>query len=86
MNPFCRKAKIIIMLRDLVDLVHSLHSQFVFSGDEIIEDFGEALKMENERIKGKSIPSQTTVINKLFYTSNILSLPENIKSFIKFLL
>ena len=30
-------SKIIIMLRDLVDLVHSLHSQFVFSGDEVIE-------------------------------------------------
>ena len=80
-NP---NAKIIIMLRDLVDLVYSLHSQFVFSGDEIIENFDEALKIEDVRIKGKSIPSQTTVINKLFYTSNILSLPQNINSFIDF--
>jgi len=80
-NP---NAKIIIMLRDLVELIHSLHSQFVFSGDEVIENFGKALKMENDRLHGDKIPSQTTVINKLFYTSNILSLPDNITSFINF--
>ena len=68
-NP---KAKIIIMLRDLVDLVHSLHSQFVFSGDEVIEDFTQALELEDSRLSGNSIPNQTTVVNKLFYTSNIL--------------
>jgi len=78
-NP---NAKIIIMLRDLVDLVHSMHSQFLFSGDEIIEDFEQALNSEKDRINGKNIPNQTTVDNKLFYTSNIISLPQNINSFI----
>ena len=80
-NP---KAKIIIMLRDLVDLVHSLHSQFVFSGDEVIEDFTQALKLEDSRLSGNRIPNQTTVVNKLFYTSNILSLPRSIQSFIRY--
>jgi hypothetical protein len=80
-NP---KAKIIIMLRDLVDLAHSLHSQFVFSGDEVIEDFSQALELENSRLSGDKIPHQTTVVNKLFYSSNILSLPENIQSFINY--
>ena len=80
-NP---KAKIIIMLRDLVDLVHSVHSQFVFSGDEVIEDFTQALELENSRLSGDKIPNQTTVVNKLFYTSNILSLPKNIQSFIDY--
>ena len=80
-NP---KAKIIIMMRDLVDLVHSMHSQFVFSGDEIVEDFKEALDLENERLNGRNIPDQTTVLNKLFYINNILSLPQNIKSFIDY--
>ena len=78
-NP---KAKIIIMLRNLVDLVHSLHSQFVFSGDEVVEDFSKALELENSRLSGDNIPTQTTVVNKLFYTSNILLLPKNIQSFI----
>ena len=80
-NP---KAKIIIMLRDLVDLVHSLHSQFVFSGDEVIEDFTQALELEDSRLSGNRIPNQTTVVNKLFYTSNILSLPRSIKSFVRY--
>ena len=80
-NP---KAKIIIMLRDFVDLVYSLHSQFVFSGDEVVEDFNKALDLENDRLNGINIPDQTTVINKLFYTKNILSLPENINSFINY--
>ena len=80
-NP---KAKIIIMLRDLVDLVHSVHSQFVFSGDEVIEDFTQALELEDSRLSGNKIPNQTTVVNKLFYTSNILSLPRSIQSFIRY--
>ena len=80
-NP---NAKIIIMLRDLVDLVHSIHSQFVFSGDEVIEDFTQALELEDSRLSGNKIPNQTTVVNKLFYTSNILSLPRSIQSFIRY--
>jgi len=75
-------AKIIIMIRNLVDLAHSLHSQFVFSGDEIIENFEEALRLESDRLEGNNIPEQTTLINKLFYSTNILSLPRNIQSFI----
>ena len=80
-NP---EAKIIIMLRDLVDLACSLHSQFVFSGDEVIEDFKEALDLEKNRLNGMNIPNQTTVVNKLFYTNNILGLPQNINSFINY--
>ena len=80
-NP---EAKIIIMLRDLVDLACSLHSQFVFSGDEVIEDFKKALDLEKDRLNGMNIPNQTTVVNKLFYTNNILELPQNINSFINY--
>ena len=78
-NP---KAKIIIMIRNLVDLVHSLHAQFIFSGDEIVEDFSKALDLEKSRLNGKNIPKQTTIVNKLYYTTNILSIPNNIKSYI----
>ena len=80
-NP---NSKIIIMLRDLVDLVYSMHSQFVFSGDEVIEDFKEALGLEGDRLNGMKIPNQTTVVNKLFYTQNILDLPKSIDSFIHY--
>tara|TARA_B100000575_G_scaffold45478_1_gene32683 strand:+ start:177 stop:1055 length:879 start_codon:yes stop_codon:yes gene_type:complete len=78
-NP---KAKIIIMIRNLVDLVHSMHAQFIFSGDEIVEDFSKALDLEKSRLNGKNIPKQTTIVNKLYYTTNILSIPNNIESYI----
>ena len=81
---FNSEAKIIIMLRNLVDLVYSLHSQFVFSGDEVVEDFKKALDLEQNRLNGIDVPNQTTVVNKLFYTNNILDLPYNIKSFIDY--
>ena len=81
---FNSEAKIIIMLRDLVDLVYSLHSQFVFSGDEVVEDFKKALDLEQNRLNGIDIPNQTTVVNKLFYTNNILDLPYNIQSFVDY--
>ena len=75
-HAFNPDAKIIIMLRNLIDLTYSMHSQFVFSGDETIENFKESLNIEDKRLRGKKIPTQTTVVNKLFYTSNILSLPK----------
>ena len=81
-HAFNPDAKIIIMLRNLIDLTYSMHSQFVFSGDETIENFQQALNIEDKRLRGKKIPTQTTIVNKLFYTSNILSLPKNINSFI----
>ena len=40
LNP---DARIIIMLRRPAEMLHSLHSQLVYSGDEDIEDFEEAL-------------------------------------------
>ena len=35
-------------------------------------------------LNGRNIPDQTTVLNKLLYINNILSLPQNIKSFIDY--
>jgi hypothetical protein len=49
-NP---KAGIIALLRNPVSLLHSLHSHFVFRGDEDIADFGTALAAEEGRASGK---------------------------------
>lgn len=54
-NP---SAKIIIILRNPVDFMHSLHMQYVNSGIENIKDFKEAIKLDPERKKGLNIPSQ----------------------------
>ena len=52
-NP---EARLIVMLRNPVDLVHSWHSQLYFSYMEDIEDFEKAWDMQEERAKGDHIP------------------------------
>ncbi len=49
MNDFNPAVKVIIMIRDPVDMVHSLHARMVLDGLETIEDFSEALAMEAKR-------------------------------------
>ncbi|MFC1684782.1 sulfotransferase [Pseudomonadota bacterium] len=52
-NP---KSKIIIMLRNPVDAMYSLHGQFLYTCNESIISFEKALDMESSRASGKSIP------------------------------
>lgn len=53
-NPGMR---IVAMLREPVEMMHSLHSQLLFSGDEDIEDFATALDAEADRAAGRRLPS-----------------------------
>lgn len=43
-RAFAPDARIVVMFRDPVDVVHALHSQMVFSGEEPIHDFAEAMR------------------------------------------
>ncbi|MAY81158.1 MAG: hypothetical protein CL930_10295 [Deltaproteobacteria bacterium] len=52
-------ARIIIMLRQPEQMLYSLHSQLLYSGEEDIEDFAEALAAEPDRAAGHRIPSST---------------------------
>ena len=52
----CPDADIVIMLRNPVDMLYSLHSQLLFSGVEDIEDFAEAMAAEPDRRKGERLP------------------------------
>jgi len=49
-------AQIIIMLRNPVDMMHSLHSQFLYESNEDIADFASALAAERDRRMGLRIP------------------------------
>ncbi len=49
-------ARIIIMLRDPIEMVHSLHFEQFTNGNENIENFEEALEAEGERAEGERIP------------------------------
>ena len=66
-KAFEPKAQIIIMLRNPVDLMYSLHNQWIFSGNEDAEDFYQALSLEDRRKKGESLPKKCFFPQGLFY-------------------
>jgi hypothetical protein len=59
-KAFSPAARIIIMLRNPVDVMHALHSQRVFNGNEDIEDFAAALEAEADRRQGLRLPQRAT--------------------------
>lgn len=65
---FSDDPRIVIMLRDPIDVLYSRHSQNVKCAVEDILDFKEAMDAEHERRLGKRIPNGTEVINDLFYS------------------
>ncbi len=51
-RDFSASADIVIMLRNPVEMLHSLHAQLVYSGQEIITDFGAAVDADARRRQG----------------------------------
>ena len=66
-KAFCPFARIIIMLRNPVDMLYSQHSQFLYNGNEDIIDFEKALEAEEDRKQGLRIPNNANFIKGLFY-------------------
>ncbi len=54
-KEFSPGAKILIMLRDPVEMLHSLHSQHLFNANEDVADFEKAVSLDDERINGKHL-------------------------------
>ncbi len=76
---FNKDAKIIVMLRNPIEMVYSWHSQLLNTADEEIKSFSAAWDMEKERRKGKNIPS-TCKSEKTLYYSEIAKYGEQIES------
>jgi hypothetical protein len=55
-HAFDPSSRIIILLRNPVDQMHSQHGEMLFQGDEDIRDFGQALAAEADRRCGRRIP------------------------------
>ncbi len=53
------QGRVIAMLREPVAMLYSLHSQLVYSGEEDITDFADALAAEADRRAGRRIPRST---------------------------
>ncbi len=64
-------AQIVVMLRNPADMLYSQHSQFLYNGNEDIEDFREALAAEPERKAGKRIPKSAHLVDGLFYSETV---------------
>ena len=52
------QAKIIVMLRNPVDMIYSFHSQLVFTADESEKNFEKAWRLQKTRQQGKQIPDR----------------------------
>lgn len=61
-------ARIIIVLRNPVDMVASLHAQFLFSGNESIRDFEKAYAAQAGRAQGRSVPWRAHASQGLLYS------------------
>jgi hypothetical protein len=66
-KAFCAEAAILIMLRNPVDMMYSLHSQRLAIGGEDIEDFARALAAEGDRRRGISLPRHPGMQEAVFY-------------------
>ena len=67
-HAFNPEAKIIIMLRESVSMMYSLHSQHLFNGNsETVQEFAAALALEAERKQHKHIPTRCREPKILFY-------------------
>lgn len=55
-KDFSPNAKILIMLRNPIEVVHALHSQFLLPANEDVFDFEIAVKLDEERKKGIRLP------------------------------
>jgi hypothetical protein len=74
-------ARIIAMVRDPVDQMHSQHSELVYQGEEDITDFAEALAAEDDRRQGRRVPATTTKPFGLLYRE-IASYAEQIERYL----
>ena len=54
-KSFSPDAKVLIMLRNPVDVIYSLHSQHLYDGNEDVLDFESALALDDERKAGRGI-------------------------------
>jgi hypothetical protein len=69
-RDFAPNAQIVIMLRNPVDVMYSLHRELVFYSGEVIRDFEEALAAEEDRKQGRRIgPSRRP--EALFYRETV---------------
>lgn len=79
-KQFDPEAKIIIMLRQPIDMIWSLHGWHLYTAADDILDFGEALAAQDDRRAGRRIPSDTVSPQMLLYT-DVVMFSEQVKRY-----
>jgi hypothetical protein len=64
-NP---EARGIVMLREPLEFLRSMHAKLLWDGDEECRDFERALELEPERRAGRSLPPNVRFPSILFYS------------------
>jgi Sulfotransferase domain len=80
-RSFAPGARIIVMLRDPVDLLASLHGELCRAGVEDILDLQAAIDAEPDRRAGRRIPKGVVNSGQLLY-SEAIAFPEQVQRFI----
>ncbi|MDJ0690515.1 MAG: sulfotransferase [Xenococcaceae cyanobacterium MO_188.B32] len=70
-HKFNPEAKIIILLREPLSFLYSLHNYYLNYTNEDEEDFSKALLLESSRIKGELIPPRTMCPSWLYYSKRV---------------
>jgi hypothetical protein len=70
-RAYAPDARIIVMLRNPVDVMYAQHSQLLFNVEEDIADFGEALDAEPARRRGERLPPGPLRVENLYYRESV---------------
>jgi hypothetical protein len=65
---FAPDARIVVMLRDPLEFLRSLHAKLLWAGDEDQASFERALDLEPRRRRGEAIPRSVRFPSFLFYS------------------
>ena len=81
-KAFNAAARIIIMLRNPVDMMHALHGHMLLSADEDIVDFAAALDAEEDRRQGRRLPARGDFPTGILYR-RVAGYPAQVRRFLE---
>jgi hypothetical protein len=81
-HSFDPEARIVVMLREPVVAMHSMHSFMRSAHNEDIADFEGALNAEADRIEGRRIPPGARIADELLYR-RVYSYAEQVERYLK---
>jgi len=81
-KAFCNDAKIVIMLRNPVDIAYAFHSQLLHASSEAEQDFERAWELQKSRAAGQNLPPHVREPSFLQYR-NVALLGEQVERYLK---